>query len=366
MRRPGEALRNNARAKRQIVDDDDDDDEYPPVKGEQGNDGMGGGDQDYDYGDDNDDDEEEDSKENVGRAKRERDVNGDGGGVIHDRATKELIRYMVGAHSQGRIITREKLEGLMISVKLFDEKESRKGQKLSAALEKCVPYLRNVFGYSIVRFDKTFLLDPAVVDFKDKEFVLQTCLPPVYNEANGSDYARAPVSDEVMMAYVVACLAGLVVNMGVADYPVLSQYVTSVGLGQCLHKGKLKGADEMIGLLCKNDYLNLFPIGGAALPMAKKEVGAAKPSAKNVVIKDCKDLGLGHRDPEKAEIALGPKMYYEFNTLAVLSVFETINGEPVKGGLEKKIKRCCFGGPALEEQEGAEGAEEEVEQFSEQ
>lgn len=358
MRRPGEPQRPNGRAKRQIVDDDDDD-EYPPVKGEQGNYDADDGDQDYDFGDDNDDEEEEDTKANVGRAKQENgNGNGNGGGVIHDRATKELVRYMVGVHSQGKLITREKLEALMVSVKLFEEKENRKGQKLSLALEKCVPYLRDVFGYQLVPFDKTLQSDPFKLDFKEKEMVLKTCLPDVYKEANGSDCARTSVSDEVFMAYVVACLVALVANLGVAEYSVLSHYVTSVGLGQCLHKGKLKGADEMIGLLCKNDYLNLFTLGGATIPHAKKPVGAAKPAAKNVVVKDCKDLGLGRKDSEKAEIALGPKMYIEYDTLGVLEVFEALSGERRTKGLEKKIKQCKFEGPGREEMEQQQEAEE--------
>lgn len=358
MRRPGEAQRHNGRAKRQIVDDDDDD-EYPPVKGEQGDYEAADGDQDYDYGDDNDDnDEEEDSKANVGRAKQENGNGNGGGGVIHDRATKELVRYMIGVHSQGKLITREKLEALMVSVQLFDEKETRKGQKLSLALEKCVPYLRDVFGYQLVPFDKTFQSDPFKLDFKEKEMLLKTCLPDVYKEANGSDSARTSVSDEVFMAYVVACLVGLVANLGVTEYPVLSQYVTSVGLGQCLYKGKLRGADEMLGLLCKNDYLNVFTLGGATLPQGPKPVGAAKPAAKNVVVKDCKDLGLGHKDPEKAEIALGPKMYIEFDTLAVLEVYKALSGIAQPRGLEKKIKQCRFEGPGLEEMEQQQQAEE--------
>lgn len=359
MRRSGEAQRHNGRAKRRIVDDDDED-EYPPVKAEQGDYDAEDGDQDYDYGDDNDnDEEEEDSKANVGRAKQENDNGNGGGGVIHDRATKELVRYMIGVHSQGKLITREKLEALMVSVQLFDEKETRKGQKLSLALEKCVPYLRDVFGYQLFPFDKTLQQRDAVkLDFKEKEMILKTCLPDVYKEANGSDCARTSVSDEVFMAYVVACLAGMVANVGVAEYSVLSQYVAAVGLGQCLYKGKLRGADEMIGLLCKNDYLNLFTLGGATIPQAQKPVGAAKPAAKNVVVKDCKDLGLGHKDPEKAEIALGPKMYLEFDTLAVLEVYKALSGERRTRGLEKKINQCKFEGPGREEMERQQQAEE--------
>ncbi|KAG5361247.1 hypothetical protein CJU90_2625 [Yarrowia sp. C11] len=363
MRRPGEAQKRNGRSKRRIVDDDEEE-EYNPVKGEPENYDTGEGDRDYDYGDD----DEDSGEENAVRPKKEEGVNanaygnggGGGGGVVQDRTTKELVRYMVGAHSQGRVITREKLEALMISVKLFDEKESRKGQKLAVALEKCVPYLRNVFGYRMVPFDKTLQSDPTKMDYKEKEILLQTCLPDVYNEANGSDHARAPASDEVFMAYVVACLVALVANLGIADFTALNQYLTSVGLGQCLHKGKLKSAGEMLGLLCKNDYLNLFLQGGATLPMVK-EVGAAKPSARNVVLKECKDLGLGHRDSEKVEIALGPKMYYEFSTLAVLEVFESIKGEDNYRGLEKKIAHCRFEGPPRDKLD-AEGDEQELDQ----
>ncbi|KAG5354649.1 hypothetical protein CJU89_6425 [Yarrowia sp. B02] len=366
MRRAGEAQTNGRAKKRQNVVASDDEDEYiNPVKGEEQDEEYG----DYDYGEE---DEEEDNEDNKAKilAKEEPGENGNtnGNGVVSDRATKELVRYMVGAHSQGKIITREKLEQLMVSVQLFGEKETRKGQKLSLALQKCVPYLRDVFGYRLVRFDKVKKTahDVDNIDFKEKEFLLQTCLPEEYNEANGSVHARAPVSDEVFMAYVVACMMALVANHGVAEYRVLSALVTETGLGQCLHKGKLKGADEMIGLLCKADYLNLFPNGGAFLPnKIEKQVGAAKPSNKNVVVRECKELGLGQRDAEKAEIALGPKMYYEFDALSVAKVFhklskEDTSDEDTLAGLDKKILHCAFGGEggAAEAQEVEEEAEE--------
>lgn len=328
--------------------DDEDEDEY--IQGAQG----------YDMGEEYA--EEEDTKAGIVHAKHEGGGPAVGAGMVPDRASKELIRYMVGVHSQGKPIAREKLEKVLVDVKLFDEKETKKGAKLAGELAKCVPHLKHVFGYRLAKFDRTLRTDPFVLDFKEKEYVLETALGEEYDVANNGTLARGPVSEENFMAYVVASLVTLVVQMGTTDYHTFTTTISSMGLSHCLHKGKIKNTDEMIGQLCKSDYLTLFPTGGAFLPTSQKLPGAAKPSNKLTVMKDCKDLGLGHKDAEKAEVTLGPKMYYEFDALGVYQVFEDVrNGNTTESryeGLRKKIQHCKFQGPAGEEQQ--EEVEEDI------
>lgn len=278
------------------------------------------------------------------------DYHGDGGAHAGPTNTQvvDVVRYVLGVHSQGKPIMRAKLYKLLVDTGSFQANESSKASKMAGILQGAEPILSKAFGYRLAKYDrKKSGGDPYRLTYKEETLVLERIVPEAYAVAN-AEGAHSSVSDETYMAYVCAALMTLVVGLGNCDYSVLSNALIAMGLEECLYKGEKRNVHHMIGLLAYNGYVNLFENGDGYLvnPMTHRELAknSKQPCQIIKVLSTCEAIGRGQHEARKPEVVLGPRMYYDFSANAVFNIFKTVRGSEQLEftGLNDKITASLF------------------------